>query len=89
MKTANPIIKRWDVIITIMVIFLSFVPWAIFNHQLALKTKANAGSNAYIAVISVNAKEVERVALTGHRGTEQLDIPEIHCDLNTVEVKEE
>ena len=39
--------------------------------------------------MSVNAEEVERVTLTGHAGTEQLDIPEIDCDLNTVEVKEE
>jgi hypothetical protein len=89
MKSANHIIKRWDVIITITVIFLSFVPWAIFNHQLTLKAKANAGSNEYVAIISVNAEEVKRVTLTRHRGTEQLDIPEIDCDLNTVEVKEE
>jgi hypothetical protein len=89
MKTANHIIKRWDVIITFMFIFLSFVPWAIFNHQLAGKAQANSDSNKYIAVISVNAEEVERVTLTGHAGTEHLDIPEIDCDLNTVEVKKE
>ena len=88
MKSANHIIKRWDVIITITVISLSFVPWAIFNHQLALKAKVNAGSNEYIAVISVNAEEVERVTLTGHAGTERLDIPEIEYDPNTVEVKD-
>lgn len=88
MKSANHIIKRWDVIITITVISLSFVPWAIFNHQLALKAKVNAGPNEYIAVISVNAEEVERVTLTGHAGTERLDIPEIEYDPNTVEVKD-
>ena len=32
---------------------------------------------------------MERVTLTGHAGTEQLEIPEIDCDLNTVEVNEE
>ena len=88
MKSANHIIKRWDVIITITVISLYFVPWAT-NYQLARKAKVNAGSNEYIAIISVNAEEVERVTLTGHAGTERLDIPEIECDLNTVEVKDE
>lgn len=81
-------IKPWDIIIIVMLLFFSLVPLGIFSFQQA-KIKAQSENMDYVAVISVDGKELERVKLTGHSGTEVLDIPEIACTPNTVEVKEE
>lgn len=88
MKTAYRMIKPWDIIITIFLVLLSFVPVGIFSSQQA-KIKAQSDDIEYVAVISVDGDEINRVKLTGHSGTEVLDIPEIDCSPNTVEVKGE
>ena len=88
MKHALHMIKRWDIIITILLVIVSFIPLSIFSYQQS-KAEAKLDNIEYVAVISSKNEEVQRVMLTGHRGTEKLSIPEIECNPNTVEVKDE
>jgi hypothetical protein len=83
-------IKRWDIIITILLVLLSFLPVALFSYQQAGKISEVQGNQAVtVAVISVNNKEVRRVTLTGNTGTDVFDIYSSDHDYNTVEVKDE
>lgn len=84
MKTYLKTLKRWDFIIVFFLVFISFLPIIIFSYIQAGKVTPNSEN---VAVISVNNQEVERITLTNHEDTEILDIPEIPCDPNTVEVK--
>lgn len=88
LKNTFQMIKRWDIIITVLLLVLSFIPVSIFSYQQA-KVKATTKNLEYVAVISSRNEEVQRVTLTGHKGTEKLSIPEIECNPNTVEVKDE
>lgn len=88
MKSAFRMIKPWDVIITIFLVLLSLVPLGIFSFQQA-EIEAKSDNIEYVAVISVDGDELKRIKLTGHTGTEFLDIPEIECTPKTVEVKDE
>ncbi len=81
-------IKPWDIIITVSFVLLSFIPVAIFSYQQS-KVEAQSDKIEYVAVISSKNQVVDRITLTGHKGTEILDIPEIECNPNTVEVKDE
>lgn len=89
MKTAYHMIKRWDVIITISLVLLSFLPVYLFNYQESQKAEAYTGEVKNIAVISVNGEELRRVTLTGHKGMDKIIIPEIDCGPDPVEVKDE
>jgi hypothetical protein len=83
-------IKRWDIIITLVLMLLSFLPIAIFSHQQVAKTNAIQSDNPVkVAVISVNNQEVRRIKLTGNKGTDVFDIDSSDGDYNTVEVKDE
>ncbi|WP_031538443.1 MULTISPECIES: NusG domain II-containing protein [unclassified Bacillus (in: firmicutes)] len=88
MKTAFHMIKPWDIIITIFLLILSLVPLSIFSFQQS-KINAQMEDTEYVAVISVDGDELKRVKLTGHTGTEFLNIPEIKCTPKTVEIKDE
>jgi len=79
-------VKRWDFIITILLILLSFLPFAVFSY----KQSAIASENAdYVAVIRVDNEIVKRITLTGNKGTEVFDITSSDSDVNTIEVKDE
>lgn len=79
-------VKRWDIIVIVFLVFLSFLP--VFLYAYFQAGKVTAGSQN-VAVISVNGHEIERINLSKHKGTELLDIPEIDCNPETVEVKEQ
>lgn len=86
MKTYYKMVKRWDFIITILLILLSFLPFAVFSY----KQSAIASENAdYVAVIRVDNEIVKRITLTGNKGTEVFDITSSDSDVNTIEVKDE
>lgn len=89
LKSTFHMIKRWDIIITILFVLLSFLPVYLFNYQQSQKMAALTGEVKNIAVISVNGQEVERYTLTGHTGMDKLTIPEVPCGDETVEVLEE
>jgi hypothetical protein len=88
MKKAFHLIKTWDIIITLSLVFISFIPVTIFSYQQA-KVEAQSDSIEYVAVISSKNKELDRITLTGHKGTEIFNFPEIECNPNVVEVKDE
>ncbi|WP_428910168.1 NusG domain II-containing protein [Niallia sp. Krafla_26] len=88
LKNALQMIKRWDIIITVLFLALSFIPVSIFSYQQA-KVEARIDNLEYVAVISSRNKEVKRYTLTGHKSTEKLNIPEIECNPDTVEVRDE
>ena len=51
-------IKRWDIIITLVLVLLSFLPIAIFSHQQVEKTNAIQSDHPVkVAVISVNNRK--------------------------------
>lgn len=81
-------IKRWDVIITLLLVLLSFLPLALFSYNQNEKA-ANNSSSGYVAIITVDNKEVRRVPLTGNTKSEIFDIHTSDGDYNTIEVKGE
>lgn len=78
-------LKHWDWILLSTLIMLSFLPSAVFSYQQAGISETNSD---FTAVISVDNQIVERITLTGHEGTEILDIPEIPCDTNSIELQD-
>ncbi|WP_428910175.1 NusG domain II-containing protein [Niallia sp. Krafla_26] len=90
MWTFSNMIKRWDIIITLFLVLLSFLPIIIFSYQQAEKTNAEGnGEPQTVAVISVNNEEVRRITLTGNTETEVFDIFTDDGDYNTIEVRGE
>ena len=88
LKNTFQMIKRWDIIITVLLLVVSFIPVSIFSYQQA-KVEATTENLEYVAIISSRTEEVKRVTLTGHKGMQKLNIPEIECTPDTVEVKDE
>ncbi len=76
MRTFSNMIKPWDIIITLLLVLLSFLPIVIFSYQQAERTAdiAETGVPQTVAVITVNNEEVRRVTLTGNTEDEVFDI---------------
>lgn len=93
MKSFSTMIKRWDVIVTLVFVLLSFLPTAVFSYQQAEKNsgfaKIQGEGPIYVAVISVNNEEVRRITLTGNTKNEVFDVFSSDDDYNTVEVRGE
>lgn len=85
MKNFLKMTKRWDWIIVTTLILLSFLPYTVFSYQHAGITEEDYD---FVAVVTVDNKEVERITLTGHEGNEIYDIPGVTCDTDAVEVKD-
>ncbi|AQY52418.1 hypothetical protein UE46_01690 [Listeria weihenstephanensis] len=83
-------VKRWDVIIIILLTVLSFLPLAIFTYAKSQEPAAPPGSETkLVAVIKVDGKEYKSVDLTGHTGKETFRIKADDGDYNDIEVKDE
>ncbi|WP_099223072.1 NusG domain II-containing protein [Listeria costaricensis] len=90
MKPYLKMIRRWDIVIIIMLTLLSFLPLVIFTVVNANQDSETASKGkAYVAVISVDNKEYKRVKLTGHKGTDTFTVKQDDGDYNTIEVKDE
>ncbi len=91
MRTFSNMIKSWDIIITLLLVLLSFLPIAIFSYLQGEKTSelAQTGEPQTVAVISVNNEEVRRIPLTGNTESEVFDVKTGDGDYNTVEVRGE
>lgn len=83
MKGYYNMIKRWDIIMILSLVLLSFLPYVIFSYQQAKKTDADSIN---VAVISIDHQEVRRITLTGNTRTEVFDLEQGTNDINTVEV---
>lgn len=62
------IIKKWDIVIILLLIVVSFVPYMIFMYS-----QRNNTGEVY-AIISVNGKEERRIRLDNHTGVEEYTI---------------
>ncbi|RKQ33931.1 NusG domain II-containing protein [Oceanobacillus halophilus] len=86
MKEFFQMVKTWDIILIVLLILLSFLPFGIFTYQQA----AQAGNDStLVAVITVDNQETRRVPLTGNTETEVFDIVVSEHEKNTVEVDHE
>ncbi len=81
-------IRRFDIVLVVLLTLLSFLPLAIFSYVKANEPKSIA-NQGLTAVITVDGKEYKKVALTGHTGTESFTITQADGDSNTIEVKDE
>lgn len=86
MKAYYQMIRRWDIIITFLLILVSLLPLAIFTYVHA--GKINEDSKV-VAVISVNHEVVDRIILTDHTGTDTFDLVQSENERNTIEVKDD
>lgn len=84
MRGLSNMIKRWDIIITLLLVLLSFLPIAVFSYQQAEKQSEGA---EYVAVIKVDNKEVRRIPLIDNTKSEIFDIHTSKEDYNTIEVR--
>ncbi|ADU29187.1 NusG domain II-containing protein [Evansella cellulosilytica] len=76
--------KRWDWVIIVTLLLLSFLPSAVFSYQ-----QAGISEDAeLVAIISVDNEVVEEITLTGHVGNDILDIPGVPCDTESIELKD-
>ncbi|MBC1605118.1 hypothetical protein HCJ39_10365 [Listeria rocourtiae] len=90
MKEYLHMVKRWDVIIVVLLTLLSFLPLAIFTYAKSQEPTSPAGSESkLVAVIKVDGKEYKRVDLTGHKGVDTFKVLADDGDYNEIEVKDE
>ncbi|MFS0865515.1 NusG domain II-containing protein [Fredinandcohnia sp. 179-A 10B2 NHS] len=82
MRTYYSMIKRWDIILVISLVLLSFLPFTVFAYQQA----GISENTALVAVISVDSKIVKEINLTNNKGTQQFDIKESDSEVNTIEI---
>ncbi|WP_242825956.1 NusG domain II-containing protein [Clostridium tunisiense] len=74
------IVKKWDVIIIVLLVVISFIPYLIFIY-------GEGSSNGEIyAIISVDGKEQRRIRLDNHTTTEEFNIT-THEGVNKIKVE--
>lgn len=85
MKHYLKMIKPFDIIIVVLLLIGSFIPYFIFAHQEASRQAAQPTSSqaVYTAVVTHDGKEVYRIKLTGHKGTTTWKYNDGH-DWNTI-----
>jgi len=76
------IVKKWDIIIIVFLILISFIPYVIFMYS------QSANSSEVYAVISVNGKEHKKIRLDNHKSTEQFTINQ-NKEINTIQIVED
>ena len=62
-------IKKWDIILIVTLLLLSFLPEGIF-----LATGSGTEKNTTYAVVQVDGKEYKTIPLTGHHGTDTFTV---------------
>lgn len=86
MRTLMRMIKPWDIIIILLMILLSFVPYISLTYGQFAKTTEDS---QFVASISVNGNEIKRINLTNNLERYTLNLPEVKCNPNAVEVVNE
>lgn len=85
MKEYYKMIKRWDFIIVFFLILLSFLPIFIFQ---GVQREREMESSINVAVISVNNKEIKRIALDEPSEPLIFDVEDGDGGVNTIEVRD-
>lgn len=75
-------IKKWDIVIIILLVVLSFIPAVIFGVVL------NKDYNSKYAQITVNGKVYKNIPLSAHKGEEIIEI-KTESGFNVVSVKDD
>ncbi|WP_286909055.1 NusG domain II-containing protein [Clostridium sp. UBA1652] len=75
-------IKKWDIVIIILLVVLSFIPEVIFGVVL------NKNYNSKYAQITVNGKVYKNIPLSAHKGEEIIEI-KTESGINIVSVKDD
>lgn len=75
-------IKKWDIVIIILLVVLSFIPAVIFGVVL------NKDYNSKYAQITVNGKVYKNIPLSAHKGKEIIEI-KTESGINVVSVKDD
>lgn len=75
-------IKKWDIVIIILLIVLSFIPAVIFGVVL------NKDYNSKYAQITVNGKVYKNIPLSAHKGEEIIEV-KTESGINVVSVKDD
>ena len=86
MKSYYQMIKRWDIMITVLLILVSLLPLAIFTYVHAGKLDEHT---IVVAVISVDHEVVDRIILTDRVGVDEFDLTPSEHDRNTIEVRDD
>lgn len=73
--------KKFDIIIIITLICLSFIPELVFGVMMG------GNYNSTYAEITLDGKSYRKVFLSGHKGEEQIDIKTSYGD-NVIEIKD-
>lgn len=84
--SAYKMIRRWDIIIMFILIFISLLPLGVFSY---IQSDTIDEKSTYVAVILQNNEVIERITLTGHIGKETLNIKTAKNAINTIEIIDE
>lgn len=79
-------IRRWDMIITFLLILVSLLPLVVFTYVQAGKLDEDS---IIVAVISVDHEVVDRIILTDRVGIDVFDLTLSEYDRNTIEVRDD
>ncbi|PLS32290.1 hypothetical protein CYV26_15265 [Carnobacterium maltaromaticum] len=83
-------IRRWDIIIILVLTIGSFLPLGLFYlNQATAETDSPTRERQLIAHISADGKEVKQIVLTGHTGTDTYRYEDEDGDFNLLEIKDE
>ena len=81
-KNKTKIFKKWDIIIIIVLICLSFIPELIFGVMMG------KNYNGTYAEITLDGKPYKKILLSEHRGEEQIDV-KTKYGYNIIEIKDQ
>ncbi len=73
--------KKWDIIIIILLICLSFTPELIFGVMMG------KNHNGTYAEVTLDGKPYKKILLSEHRGEEEIEVKTKYGD-NTIEIKD-
>lgn len=62
-------IRPGDIIIIVLLLAASFIPYLVFARQQAKAQGPSAGTRVLTAYVTHDGKQVYKIRLTGHRGT--------------------
>src|SRR5690625_3843049 len=86
MRSYYKMIRRWDIIVILILILISLLPVAVFSYYQIENTDEHS---ILIASISVNNEVVEQITLTEHVGKEEFTVQSNNGEENIIEVIDE
>lgn len=85
LKPYLKMITKWDIVIMIFLVFVSFLPLVIFT----ISQKDVPKDAEVYALITVDNQEYKKITLSNHKGTETIRYEDEDGDYNIIEIKDE